>query len=74
MQKIFLYQVYTALEYVPPMYRRVKKLPVLMINKDVRKSLVHKNGNNILIWIWNNPHVMHCGELSNKGQILLGEI
>ena len=35
----FLYQVYTNLEYVPPTYRRIKKLRVLMINKDVHKSL-----------------------------------
>ena len=26
-----------------------------MINKDVLKSLAHKNGNKILILIWNNP-------------------
>ena len=41
--------------YVPPAYRRVKKLRVLMINKDVRKKLARKNGNEILIWSWNNP-------------------
>ena len=28
-----------------------------MINKDVGKSLSHKTGNEILIWIWNNPAV-----------------
>ena len=26
-----------------------------MIDKDVGKSLARKNGNEILIWIWNNP-------------------
>ena len=55
MGKIFLYQVYTNLAYVPPTYRRVKKLQVLMINKDVRKYLARKNGNEILIWSRNNP-------------------
>ena len=40
MRKIFLYQVYTK---------------VLMINKYVRKSIARKNGNEILIWSWNNP-------------------
>ena len=44
--------------YVPPTYRRVKKLLVLIINKDVRKSLVHKNGNDILVWRWNKPQQM----------------
>ena len=62
MRKIFLYQVYTNLLYVPPVYRRVKKLRVLMINKDVRKSLALKKGNENTIWIWNNstlkPHVL----------------
>ena len=62
MGKIFLYQVYTNLAYVPPTYRRVKKLQVLMINKDVRKYLARKNGNEILIWSWNKPPdlPMHC--------------
>ena len=50
MQKTFLYQVYTNLAYVPPIYMRVKKLQIIMINKDVRKSLARKNGNDILIW------------------------
>ena len=36
------------------MYRRVKKLQVLIINKDVRKSLAHKQGNDILVWRWND--------------------
>ena len=49
MRKIFLYQVYTNLSYVPPTYRIVKKLGVIMINKDVQKSLARKNGNDILI-------------------------
>ena len=49
------YQLYTNLAYVSPTYRRVKKLRVLMINKDVRKSLARKNGNEIIIRSWNNP-------------------
>ena len=47
--EIFLYQVYTNLAYVPPTYRRVKKLRVLMINKNLRKSLSRRKGNDILI-------------------------
>ena len=35
--------------YVPPTYRRIKKLRVIIINKDVRKSLARKNGNDIII-------------------------
>ena len=42
-RKILLYQVYTNLAYVHPTYRRVK-------------YLAHKNGNDILIWIWNNSN------------------
>ena len=49
MWKIFLYQVYTNLAYVSPTYRRVKKLQVLMINKNLHKSLASRNGNEILI-------------------------
>ena len=30
------------------------KLRVLIINKDVRKSLARKNGNENPIWSWNN--------------------
>ena len=30
------------------------KLPVLIINKDVSKSLARKNGNENPIWSWNN--------------------
>ena len=45
MQKVFLYQIYTNLAYVPPTYIRVKKLRVLIINKDVHKSLGRNNGN-----------------------------
>ena len=30
------------------------KLRVLIINKDVRKSLARKNGNENPIWIWND--------------------
>ena len=55
MRKMFLYQVYTNLAYVRRTYRRVKKLQILLINKDVRKSLARKNRNEILIWSWNNP-------------------
>ena len=29
-----------------------------MINKTPRKSLASRNGNDILIWIWNNPQHM----------------
>ena len=54
MQKIFFYQVYTNLAYVPPTYRRVKKIRVLMGNKNLCMSLVSRNGNEIIIWIWNN--------------------
>ena len=53
MRKIFVYQIYTNLAHVPPTYRRVKKLEVLIINKDVHKSLAHKNGNDNPIWSWN---------------------
>ena len=34
---------------------RVKKLQVLIINKNLRKYLVSRNGNEILVWSWNNP-------------------
>ena len=54
MQKIFLYQVYTNLAYVPPTYGRVKKLQIIMINKDVRKYLARKKGNENPIWNWND--------------------
>ena len=53
MRKIFLYQMYTNLAYVPPTYRRVQNLRVLIINKYVRKSLACKKGNENPIWIWN---------------------
>ena len=36
-----------------------------MINKDVRKSLARKNGNEILIWIWNNPYAL-IGNINKK--------
>ena len=42
-------------EYVPLCTGELKKPRVLIINKDVRKCLAPKNGNEILIWIWNNP-------------------
>ena len=54
MWRIFLYQVYTNLAYVPPTYRRVKKLQVLIINKSLRLYLASRNGNDILIWSWNS--------------------
>ena len=60
MWKIFLYQVYTNLAYVPPTYRRVKKLQVLIINKNLCTPLDIVNGNEILIWIWNNPPNKQC--------------
>ena len=55
MWKIFLYQVYANLAYVPPTYRGVKKLQVITINKNLPESLASINVNEILIWIWNNP-------------------
>ena len=62
MQKIFLYQVYTNLAYVPPMYRRFLKIRVLIIKKNVPKSLASINKNYIFIWSWNNPTVTRvCG-------------
>ena len=39
----------------PYVQGRVKKLRVMIINKDVSKYLARKNGNEILIWRWNNP-------------------
>ena len=57
--EIFLYQMYTNLEYVPPTYRRVKKLRLIMINKNVRKSLERKKLNENLIWSWNDS-TMTC--------------
>ena len=32
----------------------LKKLRVIIINKDIRKYLAHKKGNYIIIWSWNN--------------------
>ena len=49
MQKNFLFQVYTNLEYFLPTYRIVLKPWFLMINKNLRKSLGRKNINEILI-------------------------
>ena len=54
MRDIFMYQIYTNLVYVPTTYRRLKKLRVIMINKDVRKYLARKNGNKNPIWSWND--------------------
>ena len=56
-----LYQVYNNLAYVPTTYRRVKKLRVIMINKNLRKSLACKNGNEILIWVWNHICMLFLG-------------
>ena len=55
--------MYTNLAYVTLMYRRVTKIRVLMINKDVRKSLARKNGNGNPIWSWKDspkvtPHTL----------------
>ena len=61
MRKVFLYQVYTNLVYVPPTYRRVKKLRVLMINKNLHKSLASRNVNEIFVWSCNNPVVAYIG-------------
>ena len=41
-----------------PYVQESKKLRVLMINKQVRKSLVYKNGNEMIIWIWNKPRML----------------
>ena len=54
MWKIFFDQVFAHLAYVPLTYRRIKKLRVLMINKNPRKSLSSRNGNEILNWRRNN--------------------
>ena len=40
-----------------------------MINKHIRKSLAGRNGNEILIWIWNNPTGKHVSD-SIQEQIL----
>ena len=37
-----------------PYVQEIKKLRVLIINKDERKSLARKNGNENPIWIWND--------------------
>ena len=42
-----------------PLCRGEFKKRVLMINKDIRKSLAHKNGNNNPIWRWKNSYKMH---------------
>ena len=38
-----------------PYIQESKKLQVLIINKEVHKSLVRKNGNEIIVWSWNKP-------------------
>ena len=48
--------MYTNLAYVIPTYSRVKKLQVLVINKDAGKSLSRKKGNNNPIWSWNDSY------------------
>ena len=61
------------------------KLRVLIINKDVRKSLARKNGNENLIWSWNDSpkRLKVTDEASSQGDsqqvrqhilILLSEI
>ena len=35
------------------------KLRVLIINKDVRKSLARKNGNENPIWSWNDSYIIY---------------
>ena len=49
------------------MYSRVNKLRVLIINKNLRKSLASRNGNEILIWIWNNSG--HDLEFSSNNRL-----
>ena len=61
--------MYTNLAYVPPTYRRVKKLPVLVINKDVCKSISCKNCNYIIIGICNNPQGDNEYDLENVSKI-----
>ena len=58
MRETFLYQMYTNLANIHPTYRRVKIIQVLMISKEVFKSLATKKGNDILIWRWND-YVAH---------------
>ena len=42
-----------------PYVQESKKLRVRIINKDVRKSLARKKGNDTIIWSWNkSPQVM----------------
>ena len=66
-----MYQIYTNLAHVPPTYRGVKKLQVLITNKDVRKPLGRKNGNDNPIWSWNNSPVITKGRkvtVNSKGE------
>ena len=39
---------------------KYNKLRVLIINKDVSKSLARKNGNESPIWSWNDSLVIEC--------------
>ena len=39
---------------MPPYVQESKKLRALIINKDERKSLARKNGNENPIWSWND--------------------
>ena len=50
--------MYTIPAYVPPTYRRVKKLRGIMCNKNLCMSLASTNESDILIWTWNNPSRM----------------
>ena len=51
--KIFWYQLYTNLRMYPYV-QESKKIQALIINKDERKSLARKNGNENPIWSWND--------------------
>ena len=48
------------------------KLRVRIINKDVRKSLSRKNGNENPIWCWNESYELCQPYLINKFLELLG--
>ena len=42
------------------------KLRVLIINKGVRKSLAHKNGNENPIWSWNDSTLFYATIISTR--------
>ena len=48
----------TALAIILRYKPTYNKLRVLITNKDVRKSLARKNGNESPIWSWNNSGVI----------------